>query len=118
LIPLWTRRIRIPLTELASARVATHVRLQCLATAVVLAASILLLDLPVAVGVALGLVGLLELPLALGPGKAVRIERTGGRSSTIPFCRTHTFDASLALEDAQQRRDALRQQAPSEERQA
>jgi hypothetical protein len=111
LIPLRTRRIKVPLTELASARVKSNVRLQCLVTAGVLVASIFLPDLPVALRVACGIPGLLELLLALGPGKAMRIERTDGRSWTIPFCRTHSFDASLALEDAQQRRDGLNRPA-------
>jgi hypothetical protein len=113
LIPLWTGRIEIPLTELASARVTAHVRLQCLAAAGALAASIFLFDLPMALGVVLGILALLELPLALGPGKAMRVERSDGRSRTVPFCRTHTFDASLALEDAVQRRDGLARAASS-----
>ncbi len=111
LIPLWTHRTAIPLTDLASARVTTNVRLQCLATAGALVATIFLLDLPVAVRMVLGIVGLMELLLALAPRKAVRIERTDGRSWTVPFCWAYTFDASLALEDAQQRRDAQRSKA-------
>jgi hypothetical protein len=107
LIPLWTHRIEIPLTELASGRVKTNVRLQCLAAAGVLAVSVLLLDLPLVLRVVLVILALLELLLALAPGKALWIERSDGRSWTIAFCRAHSFDASLALEDAQRRRDAL-----------
>ena len=55
---------------------------------------------------ALGLVGALELLLAFGPGKAIHVVRTDSRSWTVPFCRAHAFDASLALEDASRRRDA------------
>jgi hypothetical protein len=107
LVPLWVNRIEIPLTELGSGKVEKHIRWQCLATAVAIAASVLLLDLPMAVRVALGIVGLLELLLAFGPGEAVHVERTDGRSWTIPFCRAHDFDAALAMEDARRRRDAL-----------
>jgi len=107
LIPLWTHRNEIPLEALASARVEEHVRAQCLATAVALALAIFLLDLPMVGGVALGIVAVLELPLAFGPGRAIRVERTDGRSWTIPFCRTHAFDAALALEDAKRRRDRI-----------
>jgi hypothetical protein len=107
LIPLSTQRIEIPLIELASARVKRNVRLQCLVAALVLAAGVFLLDLPMVARVALGIAAVLELLLALGPGEAMRVERTDGRSWTIPFCRTHTFDASLAMEDAQQRRNDL-----------
>lgn len=113
LIPLWTHRIQIPLTDLARGRVKSNVRLQCVAAAVVLAASIPLLDLPLVAGLALGIMALLELLLALAPAKAVRVERTDGRTWTIPFCRVHAFDASLALEDARRRRDALNEPASS-----
>jgi hypothetical protein len=107
-IPLWTHRIRIPLTALAAADVRKKtIRLQCLVAAVALAASAFALELGLAWRVVLGIVALLELPLALGPGRAVRVEGTDGRSWTIPFCRTHEFDASLALEDARRRRNAL-----------
>jgi hypothetical protein len=107
-IPLWTRRITIPLAALAEADVREKtVRLQCLGAAVALAAVALVLDLALAWRVVLGIVALLELPLALGPGRAVHAERTDGRAWTIPFCRTHEFDASLALEDARRRRNAL-----------
>lgn len=106
LIPLWVSRIEIPLGELGAAAVRTHVRWQCLMSAVVLAASAVLLDLPVAAGVALSILAVLELLLAFGPGKAIHVERTGSRSWTVPFCRVHDFDASLALEDAQRRREA------------
>lgn len=64
LIPLWAHRVEIPLHDLASARVKTNVRLQCLAAAATLGILIVLLQLPVAVDVALGIVGLLELILA------------------------------------------------------
>lgn len=107
-IPLWTHRIRVPLAALAEADVRKKtIRLQCLVAAVALAASAFVLDLALAWRILVGIVALLELPLALGPGKAVHVERTDGRAWTIPFCRTHEFDASLALEDARRRRDAI-----------
>ncbi|MGZ4115525.1 MAG: hypothetical protein ACXVQT_10660 [Actinomycetota bacterium] len=107
-IPLWTHRIRIPPTELASADVEEKtIRLHRLLAAAVFAVSAFVLDLALGWRVVLGIVALLELPLALGPGKAVRVERTDGRSWTIPFCRTHEFDASLPLEDARRRRDSI-----------
>ena len=118
LFPLWTHRNEIPLDALASARVERHVRLQCVATAVALAASVILLDLPVVLGVALSIVAVLELPLAFGPGRAIRVERTDGRSWTIPFCRTHVFDAALALEDAKRRRNLIEGAAAWERRAA
>ena len=107
LVPLWTHRVEIPLDELASAGVKTHIRLQCLVAAAALATSIFLLDLPVVIGVTLAIVVALEILLALAPRKAIYVERTDGRSWTIPFCRVHAFDASLALEDARQRRAAI-----------
>ena len=106
LIPFWTHRVQIALPELAAARVTTHVRLQCVVAAIALAAAVALIDLPLALDVMLVVLGLLELLLAFGPMKALRVERTDGQSWTIPFCRVHLFDASLALEDALQRRDA------------
>lgn len=108
LIPLWAHRVEIPLTDLASARVKTNVRLQCLAAAAMLGILIALLELPLAVDVALGIVGLLELMLAFAPRKAVRIERMDGRSWTAPFCGDYAFDAALAFMDAERRRDAQR----------
>jgi hypothetical protein len=106
LVPLWTQRVRVPLNELASADVRTRVRMQCVVAAIALAAAIFLLDLPVVIGVGLGILAALELLLALAPRKAIHVERTDGRTWTISFCRVYAFDASLALEDAQQRRDA------------
>ncbi len=107
LIPLWTTRSDVPLSELASADVRKHVRFQCLGAAVALAVAIVAFDLPVVAGVVLGFVAALEFLLAFAPGRAIRVVRTDTRSWTVPFCRAHAFDASIALEDAVRRRDAL-----------
>jgi hypothetical protein len=107
LIPLWIHRVRIPLPELAVARVATHVRLQCVTVAVTLAAAVAMFELPLWLGAVLVVLALVELLLAFGPMKALHVERTDGRSWTVPFCHVHLFDASLALEEALQGRDAL-----------
>lgn len=107
LIPFWTHRVQILLPELAVARVTKHVRMQCVVAAVTLAVAVILFELSFWLGVVLIVLALFELLLAFGPMKALRVERTDGRSWTIPFCRVHLFDASLALEDALQRRDAL-----------
>ncbi len=107
LLPLWTVRAEIPLSELAAADVRSHVRLQCLVAAALLVASIVVFDLPVLARVVLVLVAALELLLAFAPGKAIHVERRGSGSWTVPFCRVHDFDAALALEDALQRRDSM-----------
>jgi hypothetical protein len=88
-IPLWTHRIRIPLTALAAADVRKKtIRLQCLVAAVALAASAFALELGLAWRVVLGIVALLELPLALGPGRAVRVEGTDARGRSRSAVRT------------------------------
>jgi hypothetical protein len=104
-VPLWRRRVELPLAELRSGRVGSTVRLDCLAAGVAAAALIVLLDLPIAAGVALGVVGLLMLGMAFT--RTLRIEGGDGRSWSFPFCRDYAFDAMLAIEDAEQRRDAL-----------
>lgn len=107
LIPLGIARIRIPLIELGTVEVRPHVRWSCLLAALLFAAVIVMVDLPVIAAIGLGILAALEVALAFGPGRAIHVTSTDGRSWIVPFCRAHAFDASLALEDALQRRELL-----------
>jgi hypothetical protein len=103
-LPLPKRRLRIPLESLVSTRVSRYVRWESLAAVAAIAVALVRLDVPVIAAVAFIVVAVLQLPFLLT--RAVRIERRDGRSTTHVFCWRYDFDASLALLDAERRRDA------------
>ena len=101
-IPIRRRRIDVPYGELASARIRTTVRVQCLVAAAAAVAAIFALHPPIPLIVMLAIFGLYQLALGL-PNAAVRINRTDGRAWSVRFCRDYAFDVTLAFEDAKQR---------------
>jgi hypothetical protein len=105
-IPIRRRRVRIGYAELADARIKNIARWSCLALAVALVVAILVTALPFVVDVALGVAVVLFGLMTFIRG--IEVTRTDGRAWMFPICRTHEFDASIALLDALHRRDALR----------
>ena len=104
-LPLRRHRVEIPLAELASGRITSLFRVDCLAAAVAIAMGIVWLTPPPAVTIPLGLLGLLQLAFTT-QAKAAHLERTDGRAWTLPFCRDYAFDVSVAILDAQRREHA------------
>jgi hypothetical protein len=109
-IPIRRRRLEVPYTELETARIKNVARWSCLILAAVVGVTIFLTGLPILVDVALALVGILLLLMTFIRG--IYVKRTDGRSWTFPICRTHEFDASLAVLDALHRRDVARSSTP------
>jgi hypothetical protein len=103
LIPVARRRVRVPYGQLAGARIKNVARWTCFGVAVGVAAGVLLTSMPLLVDVALGAVVILFVLMTFIRG--IEVTRDDGRSWTFPICRTHEFDASLAVMDAMQRRD-------------
>jgi hypothetical protein len=104
-LPVRRRRVTVGYGELADARIKNIARWSCLFLAVALAAAIALTGLPFIADVALGFVAILFGLMAFIRG--IEVTRTDGRTWMFPICRTHEFDASIALLDALHRRDAL-----------
>jgi len=106
LIPMGRRSLDVPYADLEAARIKNVARWGCLVVAVLAVAVIFLTHLPVLVDVVLAAVGILFLLMTFIRG--IHVERTDGRTWTFPICRTHEFDASLALLDALHGRDVAR----------
>jgi len=102
-LPLPKRRLRIPLGSLTATRVTRYVRWDSLAAIAAVVVG-LAWGVPLIAAIPLVIVAVSQLPFLIT--RAVRIERSDGRSSTHVFCYRYAFDASLALFDAEQRRDA------------
>jgi len=109
LIPVRRRRIEVPYKDLETARIKNVARWTCLILAAAIGAAIFLTSMPFAADVALGLVAILLLMMTFIRG--IHVQRTDGRVWTFPICRTHEFDASLAILDALHRRDIARSSA-------
>jgi hypothetical protein len=102
-IPLWRRTVTVPLTDLSAGVVRVGPRVDCLAGAVAIAAVIVLLALPLAAEIALGVVAAF---LALvSVTRMLRVVRIDGRTWSFPICWDYAFDASLAIADALGRRE-------------
>jgi hypothetical protein len=110
LVPVRRRRVEVPYADLDTARIKNVARWSCLIPAVVVGVTIFLTGVPILVDVALALVGILLLLMTFIRG--IRVERTDGHTWTFPICRTHEFDASLAVLDALHRRDVARSSTP------
>ena len=104
-LPLPRRRLETPLGELRSTRVTRYVRWDGLAAIAAIVAGLFWFDVPLIAAIPLVVVAVIQVPFLVT--RAVRIRRSGGRSSTHVFCWRYAFDASLALLDAEQRRDAV-----------
>jgi hypothetical protein len=109
-LPLPRRRIEIPLRAFTSSRVNRYVRFDSLAAIAAIVVGLLSFDVPIVAAIPLVVVAVIQLPFLVT--RAVRIERDDGRSSTHVFCWRYAFDVSLALLDAEQRRDAGTPRAP------
>jgi len=103
-MPLPRRRIEIPLGSLAGSRVNRYVRFDGLIAIAAIVAGLIRFDVPILAAVPLVMFASIQLPFLVT--RAVRIERTDGRSTTHVFCWRYGFDVSLALLDAERRRDA------------
>ena len=106
LIPVRRRRVEVPYVDLETARIKNVARWGCLVAAVIVVTAIFLADLPALADVALAAVAILLLLMTFIRG--IHVERMDGRSWTFPICRTHEFDASLALLDALHHRDTVK----------
>ena len=109
LIPVRRRRVEIPYGDLETARLKNVARWGCLLAAAIVVASILLTHLWVVADVVLAATGILLILMTFIRG--IHVERVDGRSWTFPICRTHEFDASIALLDALHQRDNVRKSA-------
>jgi hypothetical protein len=103
-LPLPKRRLGIPLGDLTSTRVSRYVRFDGLVAIAAIVAGLVLVDVPILAAIPLVMFAVIQLPFLVT--RAARIERNDGRSSTHVFCWRYGFDVSLALLDAEQRRDA------------
>ena len=101
-VPVRSRRVRVPYAELREARIKNVARWSCLLVSAAAAATIVLTSLPLLVDVALGAIAVLFLMMTFIRG--IEVTRDDGRAWTFPICRTHEFDASLAVMDAMQQR--------------
>ena len=103
-LPLPKRRLEIPLGSLTATKVTRYVRFDGLLAIAAIVAGLILVDVPIVAAIPLEMFALIQLPFLVT--RAARIERSDGRSSTHVFCWRYAFDVSLALLDAERRRDA------------
>lgn len=103
-LPIGHRRIRVPYADLREARLTNVARWTCLVVTAALVAAIVGTALPFVVDCVLGAVAAVFALMTFIRG--IELTRDDGRSWTFPICRTHEFDASLAVMDAMQHRDA------------
>ena len=101
-VPVGRRRVRVPYAEMQDARIKNVARWTCLLVSVAAVATVVLTSFPLLIDVALGAIAVLFVLMTFIRG--IEVTRDDGRSWTFPICRTHEFDASLAVMDAMQRR--------------
>jgi hypothetical protein len=101
-VPMGSRHVRVPYAQLREARIKNVTRWTCLLVSAAAAATIAFTSLPLLADVALGALAVLFLMMTFIRG--IEVTRDDGRSWTFPICRTHEFDASIAVMDAMQQR--------------
>ena len=108
-VPVGRRRVRVPYAELREARIRNVARWTCLLASVAVVAIVVLTSFPLLIDLALGTIAVLFLLMTFIRG--IDVTRDDGRSWTFPICRTHEFDASLAVMDAMQHRESAHGEA-------
>jgi hypothetical protein len=103
-VPIGHRRVRVPYAQMREARIRNVARWTCLLVAAAVVAALVLTSFPLIVDVVLGAVAALFVLMTFIRG--IEVTHDDGRSWTFPICRTHEFDASLAVMDAMQQREA------------
>jgi hypothetical protein len=102
-LPIGRRRVRVPYAELREARIKNVARSTCLLVSIAAVATIVLTSFPFLIDLALGAIAALFLLMTFIRG--IELTRDDGHSWTFPICRTHEFDASLAVMEAMQQRE-------------